>query len=180
MSDIPFDKMMPGSLNLDLYGMDPNPYDWGTLLAPFSPPLPREGKVIMASYFGDVFVMDPDGGIWWVNGIEERVDRAALTLEQFRQRVINEHLVMLKARFIDSLVVGDRMLKPGMMYGLKTPRSEGGQYHVDNFGAAKVEDAFGYMGSRFLARNAPEPDPLGLKSVKITTDKKSGLWGKKK
>jgi hypothetical protein len=168
-------RFEPASPVLNHYTMDPTPYDWSKLLAPFCPPLPRQGAVFMASYFGDAFVEDADGAVWWVNGIEERVDRAAINRTQFIQRVEAEHLVMLKARIVDMLIVGDKLLKVGMVYGLKTPRSEGGKYHVDNLGAAKVEDAFAYMGQRFLEKSAPATEPPAPEPKP-----KSGLWGKKR
>ncbi len=173
---MPATRLEPASPVLNHYTMDPTPYDWSKLLAPYCPPLPRAGAVFMASYFGDVFVEDVDGGVWWVNGIEERVDRVAINRAQFLQRVEAEHLVMLKARIVDLLIAGDKLLKTGMIYGMKTPRSAGGKYDVNNLGAARIEDAFAYMGQRFLEANAPASQP---ESPTSEPKLKSGLWGKK-
>jgi len=172
---LPASKLIPVAPTLDAYVMDPTPFNWGPLLAPFSPPLPREGSVILASFFGDVFVEDRDGGVWWVNGLEERVDRAALNQEQFLHRLSREYVMMLKTKVMEALIVNDRLLKTGMIYGLKTPRSAGGKYHPDNFGAAPIADSFAYMGALFKKKNEAPPLPAAPESKK-----KSGIWGKKR
>jgi hypothetical protein len=170
------DKLVPRA-NLAAYEMDPNRPDWGDLLAPFSPPLPREGAVISASYFGDVFVEDKDGGIWWVNGMEERVDRAALSRDQLRERLASDHFIMLKTKLLEALIVQNKLLPTGMLYGLKVPRSEGGTYNPDNLGTAPIVDAFAYMGSLFRKKHPlPSQPPPAAPEPK----KKSGFWGKKK
>jgi hypothetical protein len=175
---LPASKLAPVA-GLDAYVMDPMPYNWGPMLAPFSPPLPREGQVVLASFFGDVFVEDKNGAVWWLNGMEERVDRIAISNKQFLERVSREHLTMLKTKLMESLIVGDELAKAGTIYGLKTPRSEGGKYHPDNIGAAPIADAFAYMGELFRKKNAPPPDPA--KGPKAAPEKqKSGFWGKKK
>jgi hypothetical protein len=171
---LPASKLVPVADSLSAYVMDPMPFAWGELLAPFSPPLPRKGSVILASFFGDAFVEDEDGGVWWVNGLEERVDRVALNQEKFLERLSREHLTMLKTKLLEALFVGDKLVKVGMIYGLKTPRSAGGKYHPDNFGAAPIADAFAYMGDRFKKKNTPPPP------AEPEAKKKSGIWGKKK
>lgn len=170
------DKLVPVA-KLEIYLMDPTPYAWGPLLAPFSPPLPKEGQVIMASFFGDVFVEDLDGGVWWVNGLEGRVDRAGINRDQFLERMGREHLTMLKTKLVEAMIVNDRLLPAGMLYGLKTPRSEGGKYHPDNVGTAPVVESLTYLGDQFRIRNAssdaPKPTPAKAKP-------KQTFWGKKK
>lgn len=133
---------------------------WGELLAPFSPPLPFAGNVISASYFCDVFVEDPtDGAIWWLNGLEERVDRIAPNQDAFLRRLANEHQAMLKTQLMEQLIRGERLLPQGMLYGLKVPRSEGGQYHPDNIGTATVGNAFTYLGELFQRKTTTAPQP---------------------
>ena len=178
MAILPPDKLVPRA-ELSAYEMDANDQDWGKLLAPFSPPLPREGVVISASYFGDVFVEDKDGGVWWVNGMEERVDRAALSRDQMRERLASDHFVMLKTKLLEALIVQDRLLKTGMLYGLKVPRSEGGTYNPDNVGAAPIAEAFAYMGQLFRKKNPLPAEPTPATS-EPEPKKKSGFWGKKK
>jgi hypothetical protein len=174
---LPSEKLVPIA-ELDAYVMDPTPFDWGPMLAPFSPPLPREGQVVLASYFGDVFVEDKDGAVWWLNGMEERVDRIAISNNQFLERVSREHLTMLKTKLMESLIVGDKLAKAGTIYGLMRPRSEGGKYHPDNIGAAPIADAFAFMGELFRKKNAPPALPKGPEAA--PAKQKSGIWGKKK
>src|SRR5262245_12075442 len=113
---IPAEKLIPVAA-LDAYVMPPEPYDWSSLLAPFSPPMPREGQVILASFFGDVFVEDKDGGVWWVNGMEERVDRVALNRDQFLERINREYVAMLKTKLLEALIVENKLLAVGKLYG---------------------------------------------------------------
>lgn len=167
---------------LDKYQMDPMPYQaqWGSFLAPFSPPLPRNGQVILMSFFGDVFVEDPDGAVWWVNGLEERVDRIGINRENGLARIGQENLVMLKTKLLEQLIKADKLIKIGMVYGLQTPRSEGGKYEPDNIGAAPIADAFAYMGARFQAKNAPPPQPPETAPATSAGKDKSPFWAKKK
>ncbi len=176
MAVLPPDKLVPAAA-LEAYLMDPTPFPWGALLAPVSPPLPRAGEVRLASFFGDVFVEDEHGAIWWVNPLEERVERIAINLDKAIERINREHLTMLKTKLIEAMIVSDKLLPTGMLYGLKTPRAEGGRYHPDNIGTASVADSFAYLGARFQAKHAPamppEPPAADPKS-------KSSLWGKNK
>ena len=169
---------------LEAYQMDPMPFlaQWGGFLAPFCPPLPRNGQVIVASYFGDVFVEDPDGAVWWVNGLEERVDRIAINREKALERIALENLVMLKTKLMEQLIKGDMLLPVGMLYGFKTPKSEGGKYHPDNIGTAPIADAFAWMGARFQAAQIPPPKPPEAAPPRPAPREKdkSPFWGKKK
>lgn len=177
MAILPPDKLVPAA-SLEAYLMDPQPYQWGPLLAPFSPPLPREGQVILASFFGDVFVEDRDGGVWWVNGLEARVDRAGITRDQFLERLDREHLTMLKTKLLEAMIVQDKLLPAGMLYGLMTPRSEGGKYSPDNVGTAPVAASMAYLGEQFRIKNAPaalEP----RKRTAADAEPKTSFWGKK-
>jgi hypothetical protein len=177
MAILPLDKLVPVA-SLEAYLMDPQPYQWGPLLAPFSPPLPREGQVILASFFGDVFVEDANGGVWWVNGLEGRVDRAGINRDQFLDRMNREHLTMLKTKLLEAMVVEDKLLPVGMLYGLKTPRSEGGKYSPDNIGTAPVVASMTYLGDQFRAKNAPAA--AAQKSTAADAKPKPNFWGKKK
>lgn len=183
MSVLPPSKLAPIA-PLEAYLMDPDQFKdrWAEFLAPFSPPLPREGQVILASFFGDVFVEDMDGAVWWVNGMEERVDRIAINRDKAVQRIAAENLVMLKTKLLEQLIKGDMLLPAGMLYGLKTPRSEGGKYHPDNIGTAPIADSFAYMGVRFRNANAAPPKPpAAAKPADAAKDKdKSPFWGRKK
>jgi hypothetical protein len=175
MAILPPEKLVPVA-DLDAYLMDPTPFVWGELLAPFCPPLPREGQVIFASFFGDVFVEDKDGAVWWVNGLEARVDRIGANRERALELISRDHLPMLKTKLMEQLIIADRLLPAGMLYGLKTPRSEGGKYHPDNIGTARVADAFAYLGERFRMTNAPPEAAPAPKQEK----QKSDFRGKKK
>ncbi len=173
-------KLSPNKLapvaELDAYVMDPKPFAWGQLLAPFSPPLPRIGEVFLASFFGDVFVEDEHGAAWWVNGLERRVDRIAINRDKALERIAREHLVMLKTKLLEQLIKADKLLPTGMLYGLTVPRSEGGKYHPDNVGTAPVADAFAYLGEQYRRKIAPPTPPEDGRAAKP----KTGLWGKKK
>ncbi|MDP3735951.1 MAG: hypothetical protein Q8R02_01100 [Hyphomonadaceae bacterium] len=171
------EKLIPVA-KLEAYLLDPTPYQWGPLLAPFSPPLPREGQVILASFFGDVFVEDMDGGIWWVNGLEGRVDRAGINRDKFLERMGREHLTMLKTKLLEAMVVQDKLLPAGMLYGLKTPRSKGGKYSPDNIGTAPVVASMTYLGEQFRIGNAPAAPALQPTAADAKT--KPNFWGKKK
>jgi hypothetical protein len=175
---LPPDKLQPVA-KIEAYQMAPDLFkeQWGAMLAPFSPPLPREGEVIVASFFGDVFVEDRDGAVWWVNGMEERVDRIAINRENALQRIGNESFLMLKTKLMEQLIKGDKLLPAGMLYGLKTPRSQGGKYEPDNIGTAPIAEAFAYMGSLFQAANVPPPKPP--EAAGKQTDN-SPFWAKKK
>jgi hypothetical protein len=180
MAILPPEKLIPVA-ELDAYLMDPVPYDWAKLLASFCPPLPREGQVILASYFGDAFVEDRDGAVWWVNGLESRVERIAINRDKALERIAQDHLVMLKTKLLEQMIVGNRLLPAGMLYGLKVSRSEGGKYHPDNLGTAPVADAFAYLGDRFRHSNAPAPKgPEAAATAAPAPKQKSGFWGKKK
>ena len=165
---------------LDAYLMDPEQFraQWGSLLAPFCPPLPREGQVILASYFGDVFVEDLHGAVWWVNGMEERVDRIAINRDNALERINTESLVMLKTKLLEQLIKADMLLPVGMLCGLRTPKSEGGRYHPDNIGTAPIVDAFAYMGSLFQRAQTPPPKPPEVQPPAAKA--KSPFWEKKK
>jgi hypothetical protein len=175
------DQLKPVA-SLDAYVMNADPFaaKWGAMLAPFSPPLPREGQVILASYFGDVFVEDRDGAVWWLNGMEERVDRIAINREKALERIGLESLVMLKTKLMEQMIKADRLLPAGMLYGLITPRSEGGKYHPDNIGTAPIADAFAFMGTLFQRANAPPPKPPEAAPAKPAGKDKSPFWAKKK
>ena len=182
MAILPPEKLVPVA-ELDAYLMDPTPHDWAKLLAPFCPPLPREGQVILASYFGDVFVEDADGAVWWVNGLEARVDRIAINRDKALERMAQEHLVMLKTKLLEQMIVADRLLPVGMLYGLKVSRPDGGKYHPDNLGTAPVADAFAFMGDQFRRKKAPPAKPREAAATGAPASKqkqKSGFWGKKK
>jgi hypothetical protein len=174
MAIVPASKLVPVA-PLEAYVLDPTPFDWAALVAPFSPPLPREGQVIMASFFGDVFVEDRDGAVWWVNGMEERVDRIAISRDQFLERIGREYVVMLKTKLLEMLIVENKLVAVGKLYGLMTPRSEGGRYSTDNIGVAPIADAFAFMGALFAKKNTPPAPAPAAPEPK----KKSGLWGKK-
>ena len=176
MAILSSEKLAPVA-GLEAYVMDPALHDWSSLLAPFSPPIPREGQVILASFFGDVFVEDTDGAVWWLNGMEERVDRIAISKDQFLQRLESEYVVMLKTKLVEALIVEDKLIAAGRLYGLQKPRSEGGEYRTDNIGTAPIADAFAFMGQLFRKKN-----PLPQQPAPATPEpkKKSGLWGKKK
>ena len=180
MAILPPEKLVPVA-EFDAYLMDPTPFAWGDLLAPFSPPLPREGQVILASFFGDVFVEDRDGAVWWVNGLESRVDRIAINRDKALERIGAEHLAMLKTKLLEQMIRGDRLLPAGKVYGLKLSRAEGGKYHPDNLGTAPMADAFAFMGDQFRAKNTPQPSaPEAAAAVPAPEkQKKSGFWGKK-
>lgn len=170
------DKMVPIA-PLEAYLFNPVGQDWGKLLAPYSPPLPRRGEVRFASYFGDVFVEDEHGAVWWVNGMEARVDRIAINLARGAARIERDHLVTLKTKLIEQLIKADKVLPVGMLYGLKVPRSEGGKYHPDNIGTATISDTFAYLGQFFHQKQAkPEPPKPTLAEAKPN----KSLWGKKK
>jgi hypothetical protein len=184
MSILPPEKLVPVA-TLEAYMFDPTGQDWGRLLQAFHPPLPREGQVIWASYFGDVFVEDGDGAIWWVNGMEERVDRIAINRDKAAERLSREHLAMLKTKLLEQLIKGDRLLPAGMLYGLKTPRCNGGRYHPDNIGTAPIRDTFDYLGKLFRAASArphagPVADPKQKPKPASKSKPKSNMWGKKK
>jgi hypothetical protein len=183
MSVLPPKKLAPIA-PLEAYVMDADQFknQWGAWLAPFSPPLPREGQVILASFFGDVFVEDTQGAVWWVNGMEERVDRFAINREKALERISAENLVTLKTKLLEQLIKGDMLLPVGMLYGLKTPRGEGGKYHPDNVGTAPIGDALAYMGVRFRNASVAKPKPPeAAKGAGTSKDNKgkSPFWGKK-
>lgn len=173
---LPPSKLVPVA-SLETYLMDPMPYAWAELLAPFSPPLPREGEVIAASFFGDVFVEDADGGVWWVNGLESRVERVAINRDKFVERLGREHLTMLKTKLLEAMVVQDKLLPAGMLYGLKTPRSKGGKYDPDNIGTAPVAASMTYLGDQFRLKNTPAAEPP--KPTATDAKPKPNFWGKK-
>jgi hypothetical protein len=177
MAILPPEKLLPVA-SLEAYVFDPAGQDWGKLLQPFHPPLPREGQVICASFFGDVYVEDPDGGVWWVNGMEERVDRFAINRDKASDRIAGEHLVTLKTKLMEQLIRSDKLLPAGLLYGLRTPRSQGGKYHPDNIGTATIADTFAYLGQLFRAKNASPPAPAG--EPEPTSNSKSRKWGEKK
>jgi hypothetical protein len=192
MAILPPEKLVPVA-ELDAYLMDPAPHDWAKLLAPFCPPLPREGQVILASFFGDVFVEDRDGAVWWVNGLESRVERIAINRDKALERMAQDHLLMLKTKLLEQMIRGDKLLPVGMLYGLKVSRADGGKYHPDNLGTAWVADAFAYMGDQYRRKNAAAPQaakpvvtpaaPSKGKKAKKPKQKSgstSGFWGKKK
>jgi hypothetical protein len=179
MAILPPEKLVPVA-ELDAYLMDPQPCAWGDLLAPFCPPLPREGQVILASFFGDVFVEDGDGAVWWVNGLESRVDRIAINRDKALERIAREHLVMLKTKLLEQMIRADRLLPAGMLYGLKVSRSEGGKYHPDNVGTAPLAGAFAYMGDQYRRMSAPPPKPPEAAAAPARKKQKPGFWGKKK
>jgi hypothetical protein len=158
MTVIPPEDLKPRKWSLVHYTMDVQRDDWGVLLAPFTPPLPREGAVVLVSFFGDVFVEAADGAIWWVNGTEARVDRIAASKDEFEARLAEEYVVMLKTPLVDMMEAFGRLPGPGRMYGLKTPRHEGGKYESDNIGTASVADSFAYMGGVFAAKQAAEAE----------------------
>jgi len=141
--------------------MDVQRADWGDLLAPFSPPVPGRGAVMLASLFGDVFLEVGGGEIWWVNAQISQVDAIATARDAFIAQVEAEPLEYLKTTLVDALVRQEMVLKPGMLYGLKQPPSEGGRWHPDNIGAAPIAEAFAYWGDRFrraqAAANAAAP-----------------------
>jgi len=189
MAILPPEKLIPVA-EFNAYLMDPTPYDWAKLLAPFSPPLPRAGEVILASFFGDVFVEDRNGAVWWVNGLESRVERIAINRDKALERIGQEHLAMLKTKLLEQMIRGDRLLPAGMVYGLKVSRAEGGKYHPDNLGTAPVADSFAYLGDQFhrkpAAPRAPEaaakvsPASPASKQKKKKSGSRPGFWGKKK
>jgi hypothetical protein len=183
MSVLPPNKLAPIA-PLEAYQMDPDQFkdQWGVWLAPFCPPLPREGQVIIASHFGDVFVEDTHGAVWWVNCMEERVDRFAINREKALERIGAENLITLKTKLLEQLVKGDMLLPAGMLYGLKTPRSEGGKYHPDNIGTAPIADALAYMGVRFRNASAGKPKPPEAAKAGVAAKDKgnSPFWGRKK
>ena len=41
-------KPAASEAGLEAYTWDPNSHDWGRLLAPFTPPLPRAGEIIVS------------------------------------------------------------------------------------------------------------------------------------
>jgi hypothetical protein len=190
MSVLPPKKLVPVA-PLQAYVMDGELFktQWAGFLAPFVPPLPREGEVILASYFGDVFVEDTQGAVWWVNGMEERVDRIGINRDKAMERIEADNLVTLKTKLMEQLIKADMLLPVGMLYGLKTPRSEGGRYHPDNIGTAPIADAFAYMGVRFRNANAEKPRPPEAarpagaardNGARDNDKSKSPFWGKKK
>jgi hypothetical protein len=185
MSVLPPNKLVPIA-PLEAYVMEPDQFkdQWGAMLAPFTPPLPREGQVILASYFGDVYVEDVHGAVWWLNGMEERVDRIAINREKAIERITADSLMMLKTKLLEQMIKGDMLLPKGMLYGLRTPRSQGGKYHPDNIGTAPIADAFAYMGALFQAANSPKTrPPEAAPAADKGQDKgkdKSPFWGKKK
>lgn len=144
----------PLDATLALYLMDVQRDDWGALLAPFCPPVPGRGEVILASLFGDVFLELGGGEIWWVNPQLTRVDSIAPSREAFVERTKTEYVAFLKTALVDALIRQDMLLKPGMLYGLKQPASEGGRWHPDNIGAAPIADAFAYWGDLFRRARA--------------------------
>jgi hypothetical protein len=179
MAVLPASSLVP-SAPLDAYTMDPMPYAWGPLLAPYSPPLPRAAQVILASYFGDVFVED-EAGVWWVNGLEARVDRVASSHDAFLDRLSRDHLTMLKTKLMDALIVQDKLLPAGMLYGLKMPRAAGGSYSPDNIGTAPVDASFTYLGDvyrRKVAATVPQkPASAELKAAK--KKRRLRFWNRK-
>ena len=177
MSLLPPDELVPIA-PLDAYLFDPREQDWGKLLAQFSPPLPRRGKVQLASYFGDAFVEDEHGAMWWVNGLEARVDRIAINRAKAIERLEHEHLVMLKTKLMEQLIKGDKLLPKGMLYGLKRSRAAGGKYHPDNIGTATIADTFAYLGLMFQAKQAASAP--AEKPTLAEAKPKNTLWGKKK
>ncbi|HEV7691451.1 MAG TPA: hypothetical protein VGO52_11530 [Hyphomonadaceae bacterium] len=185
MSVLPPKKLIPVA-PLQAYVMDGELFktQWAGFLAPFVPPLPREGEVILCSYFGDVFVEDTQGAVWWVNGMEERVDRIGINRDKAMERIEADNLVTLKTKLMEQLIKADMLLPVGMLYGLRTPRAEGGKYHPDNIGTAPIADAFAYMGVRFRNANAEKPKPpeaaKAAGAAKDNDKNKSPFWGKKK
>jgi hypothetical protein len=117
--------------------------------------------------------------VWWVNGLEARVDRIAINREKALERIAREHLVMLKTKLLEQMIVADRLLPAGMLYGLKVSRSEGGKYHPDNLGTATVAAAFGYLGDQYRKLSAPAT-PKPSEAAAATPRQKSGFWGKKR
>jgi hypothetical protein len=82
------------------------------------------------------------------------VTTVAPSREAFEPLLQAEHGVYLKAALVDALVRADMLLKPGMLYGLRQPISEGGRWHPDNIGAAPIADAFAYWGEQFRRAQA--------------------------
>ena len=84
-----------GDPTLQQYLMNLQRSDWGELLAPFSPPVPGAGEVMLASLFGDVFLELGGGEIWWVNAQMNEVTTVAPSREAFEPLLQAEHGVYL-------------------------------------------------------------------------------------
>jgi hypothetical protein len=149
--------LLPDDPTLGRYVIDPMVYDWGPILAPWSPPLPLMGDIICVSLFCDVFVGASDGSVQWLNAQAGRVDRIANNRDHFIERVYSEYVAFLKTPLIDAIPAMGLEVPPGHVLGLKQPEMEGGKYRLDNLGVAPLEAAFAYLGALYRKSFDNEP-----------------------
>ena len=89
---------------------------------------------LCASPFGDVFLEDPTGGVWWLDTLEGTLTRPWPTRGEFASAVADEagqdrYLLVGLA-----LAAEDRGLRPGPdeVYGFTVPPKLGGRFEADN------------------------------------------------
>jgi hypothetical protein len=140
MKPLPPEMTTPIDPSLKAYCLDVDRTDWGDLLAPFSPPIPQQAEIILASYFGDVFMVVADGSVMWVNPQMLRVDTIARTKDEFLSRLYNERDAFLKVLLVDHMARLDKNIRIGFLYGLK-----------------QMKEAFAFWGAEFRKQQPPSP-----------------------
>ena len=127
--------------NINDYLIDPTGHDWPALLASSMKLLPEGAGVWAVNRIGDVFVMAPDGAVYWLDVGTEQVTRIAASRDDFMVKINerNNAKQWLATPLIDECVAAGMTLQPGQCYGFKVAPLLGGDYVVENMAPMALE-----------------------------------------
>jgi hypothetical protein len=105
-------------------------------------------RVVLISAIGDMFVIDEEGKVYWLDIGAGELSLVAGNNQEFEGKLrdmeqVNEWFMI---DLTTKLRQSERKLKDGQVYSYKKLPIIGGKYHVDNFAPLSIEEHFGYTG----------------------------------
>lgn len=134
-------------MNVIDYLIDPADKDWARLLAPWVPPLPATFNVWLVNRLGEVFVLDEDGAVLWLDVGAGTCERVASSREVFAQLLDSgaNSSTWLRVRETDACRAAGMKLGPFECYGFRIPPTLGGEYRPPNLVPTNLAVHYSYQ-----------------------------------
>jgi len=104
--------------------------------------------VLLVTASGDVFLVDADGYVFWLETGSGRLAQVASSVLAFQAAIEEDanRQEWLLAPVVEGLRANGKVLAPGECYGFCTPAALGGAYDGDNRVAVAAQEHFGFTG----------------------------------
>ncbi|MEL6108826.1 MAG: T6SS immunity protein Tdi1 domain-containing protein [Planctomycetota bacterium] len=149
--------------------INPDGLDFDALLAEWRWLVPNSMSPVVVSALGDLFLVDADGLVHWLDTGTGQLTRVADSAAQFKERMqqpenANEWFV---PQLIGDLIEAGAVLQPGECYSCDVPLGLGGELRPENVKPTDILVHFSMAGQIF---SQVHDLPPGTKIDKITFD----------